>query len=343
MHRCDDTAAVEKLVRKEFRQPLGVFCLHCGRRLVHPDELRVGVGQARSGEPTFVHDRKQFPVRLRGPALLPRLGDQRNLIVVQLGERADVVGCVNDHLLALEGRIEVRDDTDPPRIAEHKRLGRSPVFAAGAERARLELPLGRRLDLGKPGAGSSTSARGKEHLTAGERILPDAGQLLLLPPPADSRNGLKSSIGSGRMIVDERSELISSIVCRKRSCSDIGFSDSVIAASLSRSEAWNSPSALMTLARRSRSASAWRAIARCMPWGMPTSLISTVVTFTPHGSVCSSMICCRFSLRVSRSARSVSRSALPSTERSVVCAICDVAARIRSTSTTDLTGSMTRK
>ena len=45
----------------------------------------------------------------------------------------------------------------------------------------------------------------------------------------------------------------------------------------------------------------------------------------PHGSVCSSMICCRSSLSRSRSDSSASRSALPSTERSVVCAICDVA------------------
>ncbi len=115
------------------------------------------------------------------------------------------------------------------------------------------------------------------------------------------------------------------------------------AASKSRSEAWNSPSALITFARRSRSASAWRAMARCIPCGMPTSLISTVVTLTPQGSVWSSMICCRLSLSCSRSASSMSRSALPSTERRVVWAICDVAVRIFSTSTTDLTGSMTRK
>src|SRR5436189_817648 len=40
------------------------------------------------------------------------------------------------------------------------------------------------------------------------------------------------------------------------------------AASFSRSEAWYSPSALITLARRSRSASACRAIARCMLCGI---------------------------------------------------------------------------
>ena len=54
----------------------------------------------------------------------------------------------------------------------------------------------------------------------------------------------------------------------------------------SRSEAWNSPSALITFARRSRSASAWRAIARCMPGGISTSLTSTIETLIPHGAVC---------------------------------------------------------
>ena len=46
----------------------------------------------------------------------------------------------------------------------------------------------------------------------------------------------------------------------------------------------------MTFARRSRSASAWRAMARCMPCGSSTSFTSTVETLTPHGSVCSSMM-----------------------------------------------------
>ena len=121
-----------------------------------------------------------------------------------------------------------------------------------------------------------------------------------------------------------------------------GLRDITLAASVSLAAAWNSPSALMILARRSRSASAWRAIARCIASGISTSLISTVVTLMPQGSVWSSMICWRSSLSRSRSASSVSSSALPSTERSVVCAICDVAASTFSTSTTDLFGSTTR-
>ena len=99
------------------------------------------------------------------------------------------------------------------------------------------------------------------------------------------------------------------------------------AAWLSFSDAWNSPSAEITLARRSRSASAWRAIARCISAGSSTSLTSTVETFTPHGSVCSSMIRWSSMLSRSRSASSESSSALPSTERRVVWAICEVASR----------------
>src|SRR5438477_55325 len=89
--------------------------------------------------------------------------------------------------------------------------------------------------------------------------------------------------------------------------------------------AWNSPSALMIFARRSRSASAWRAMARCMPLGISTSLTSTIETLMPQGPVASSMIPCRISLIFSRSERSSSRLCWPSTDRSVVCAICEVA------------------
>src|SRR5689334_10923327 len=53
--------------------------------------------------------------------------------------------------------------------------------------------------------------------------------------------------------------------------------------------AWNSPSAATILARRSRSASASFAIARCILSGSTMSLISTAVTCVPQGSVCPSM------------------------------------------------------
>ena len=57
------------------------------------------------------------------------------------------------------------------------------------------------------------------------------------------------------------------------------------AASPSFTAAWYSPSAATILARRSRSASASLAIARCMLSGSVMSLISTAVTCVPHGSV----------------------------------------------------------
>ena len=117
----------------------------------------------------------------------------------------------------------------------------------------------------------------------------------------------------------------------------------ISAAAASFSAAWNSPSALITFARRSRSASAWRAIARCIASGISTSLISTVETLIPHGSVCSSMIFWRSSLSRSRSASSWSRSAPPSTDRSVVCAIWEVAGPKASISVIAAAGSITRK
>src|SRR5947209_3943609 len=61
------------------------------------------------------------------------------------------------------------------------------------------------------------------------------------------------------------------------------------AASPSFTAAWYSPSAATIFARRSRSASASFAIARCILSGSTMSLISTAVTCVPHGSVCRSM------------------------------------------------------
>ena len=83
----------------------------------------------------------------------------------------------------------------------------------------------------------------------------------------------------------------------------------------------------MILARRSRSASAWRAMARCIVVGSSTSLTSTTEILMPQGAVCVSMMSCRISLILSRSASSSSSECWPSTARSVVWAICDVATR----------------
>src|SRR5438270_2057922 len=116
-----------------------------------------------------------------------------------------------------------------------------------------------------------------------------------------------------------------------------------VAASFRRSEAWNSPSALITFARRSRSASAWRAMARCIPDGISTSLTSTIETLIPQGEVASSMIPCRIALILSRSERSSSSRCWPSTERRVVCAIWEVATMKFSIWTMAAFGSTIRK
>ena len=77
--------------------------------------------------------------------------------------------------------------------------------------------------------------------------------------------------------------------------------------------------------------------------GRATSLTSTAVTLTPHGSVCRSMISWRVWLILSRWASNSSSSAWPSTLRSVVCEINMVAFQKFSTLITASTGSITRK
>src|SRR5882724_6799549 len=99
----------------------------------------------------------------------------------------------------------------------------------------------------------------------------------------------------------------------------------------------------MIFARRSRSASACRAIARCMLAGISTSFTSTAETLMPHGPVASSMISCRIALIFSRSESSSSSTCWPSTDRSVVCAFCEVATMKFSTCTIASFGATMRK
>jgi hypothetical protein len=80
--------------------------------------------------------------------------------------------------------------------------------------------------------------------------------------PSELRNGRNSSIGMGKMVVELFSAAISVTVWRYRSWMALGSRASVRAAWAYVSEAWSSPCAAITLARRSRSASAWRAMAR---------------------------------------------------------------------------------
>jgi hypothetical protein len=50
----------------------------------------------------------------RVPSPGPGLRDERDLVIGQFGERPHVRGRVDDHLLTLERRVEVRDDPDAP-------------------------------------------------------------------------------------------------------------------------------------------------------------------------------------------------------------------------------------
>ncbi|HXV02983.1 MAG TPA: hypothetical protein VFP24_05375 [Gaiellaceae bacterium] len=84
---------------------------------------------------------------------------------------------MDHHLLAVEGRVQVRDDADLPRIAEPERLRRGAVLAAGVEGTALELVLRRRLELGQPGAGPVAPPGRVDDLPAGERVCPEVGQL----------------------------------------------------------------------------------------------------------------------------------------------------------------------
>ncbi len=101
-------------------------------------------------------------------------------------------------------------------------------------------------------------------------------------------------MGTGRITVELFSLEISVSVWKSLSCKAVGLSN-LSAASWRRWEAWYSPSAEMIFARLSRSAWAWPAIDRCIPWGISTSFTSTTLTFTPHGSVCRSIIDCNSS------------------------------------------------
>src|SRR6266511_262592 len=151
------------------------------------------------------------------------------------------------------------------------------------------------------------------------------------------------SIGSGKIRVELRSAETSAMVDSTRNCIAAGCASRISAALPRVSAASNSPWAWMTLARRSRSASACRAMARRIASGSSTSLTSTRVTLTPQGLVTSSMICCRRALMSSRLISSSSRSTWTSTLRRVVWEICEVPTKWFSMAITERTGSATLK
>ena len=144
--------------------------------------------------------------------------------------------------------------------------------------------------------------------------------------------------GAGKTIVEFLSTPISTIVCRLRSWSASGWAIITSEARPSSPAASASPSAAMIFARFSRSASAWRAIARCMLSGSWMSLSSTTVTLTPQSSVWTSRISRMFALILSVSDSVSSSVWRPTTARSVVCAIWSIAASTFSIATTERIG-----
>jgi hypothetical protein len=90
------------------------------------------------------------------------------LLRVEVGNRAEVLGRVHDDLVPGKGGVEVRHDADlpvaPRRQAEH--LGRGAVLTTAAERARLELVRGgRRLEMGERAGPLATRRRGDDQAT----------------------------------------------------------------------------------------------------------------------------------------------------------------------------------
>ena len=180
-----------------------------------------------------------------GRACLPGLGDELELAAAEVGDRADVPGRVDDDLLPADGRPAgeealravavarpgperrelVRDDADapaggvrrPPGRAERERLGRRRGLPPLAERAAGRVVL---LVVGEPAlrARAARSRRRDHDPPARDRIVAELRGRVTLRQPVSPvplpRKGPSRSIGSGRISVDERSELISSIVCR---------------------------------------------------------------------------------------------------------------------------------
>jgi hypothetical protein len=104
------------------------------------------VGEAAARRLSLVHDRVQVAGGLCLAPSPPGLRDERQLLVVEVGDRSSVLGRVDDDLLPLERRVEVGHDAYAPRVADRERLRRRAVLASRAERAALELRLGRRVD-----------------------------------------------------------------------------------------------------------------------------------------------------------------------------------------------------
>lgn len=151
------------------------------------------VRQARPGLTPFVEEYLDVGKAL-GPGgrdpLLPGNADRRDLVLCDFGKRAYVPRRVDDDLLPVERRVEIRDDADLPargvglsvRRRDRERLGRGAVLAALAERARLELSRCYLLELPSLRARTFRSRRRDDDGPPRDRVPPDvvrARQLLV--------------------------------------------------------------------------------------------------------------------------------------------------------------------
>jgi hypothetical protein len=109
---------------------------------------------------------------------------------------------VHDHLLAVERRVEVRDDAYAPVavLGQHEGLRRGHVLVAGAERTRLEL-FGRRRVERRTRCARTLCAPWSDHGDAAR--LRFAAKLAAQVEPSDwaPRKGRIRSIGAGKTIV----------------------------------------------------------------------------------------------------------------------------------------------
>src|SRR5919197_1599453 len=140
--------------------------------------------------------------RVRRRPQPPCLGDEVELLVLELCDRPDVALAVDDDLLAFECRVEVGHDAHAPLavLGEDERLRRRHVFVPGAERARLELRLGWRLELRPRRAGALRPTWSDHGDAARLEIAAKLAAQDFVPSPL-SRKGRIRSIGAGKTIV----------------------------------------------------------------------------------------------------------------------------------------------
>jgi hypothetical protein len=175
--------------------------LGLGRRLWEPDELGVGVREARAGFAPFVDERVKVSLRDLAAPASPRFGDELELIVGDVGERAMVLRRMHHDFLPLERGIEIRNDPYAPRTARGKdeRLWRRAVLAAGAERADVKLFGGRGLELRACRARALGAGGSDRDAATGRGVDAEVGQDCA--PSRRSRKGRSRSIGAGNTIV----------------------------------------------------------------------------------------------------------------------------------------------